>query len=107
MSKAGPSAKMRFPVPKLPRAQKDRIDDQQDFIRKPMFEDLWSDLWSNRRDWNFAKSGKLSTIFQKLYRGEDPAKRSSQTEGNVSSPFHPQQTLVSRSNFNPRTRRLK
>jgi hypothetical protein len=47
------------------------------------------DLWSGfvvRRDWNFAKSGKLAAIFQKLYRSEDPAKRSSQTEGNVSSP---------------------
>ena len=39
-----------------------------------------------RRDWNFAKSGKPAAIFQKLYRSEDPAKRSSQTEGNVSSP---------------------
>jgi hypothetical protein len=35
------------------------------------------DLWSNRRDWNFAKSGKLAAIFQKLFRSEDPAKRSS------------------------------
>ena len=39
-----------------------------------------------RRDWDFAKSGKLAAIFQKLFRSEDPAKRSSQTEGNVSSP---------------------
>jgi hypothetical protein len=43
--------------------------------------DSWSeicrDLWSRfvvRRDWNFAKSGKLAAIFQKLYRSEDPAK---------------------------------
>ena len=33
-----------------------------------------------RRDWNLAKGGKLSAIFQKLYRSEDPAKRSSQTQ---------------------------
>ena len=39
-----------------------------------------------RRDWNFAVSGKAAAIFQKLYRSEDPAKRSSQTEGKVSSP---------------------
>jgi hypothetical protein len=24
------------------------------------------------RDWNFARSGKLAAIFQKLYRSEDP-----------------------------------
>jgi hypothetical protein len=29
-----------------------------------------------RRDWNFAKSGKPAAICQKLYRSEDPAKRS-------------------------------
>ena len=29
-----------------------------------------------RRDWNFAKSGKPAAIFQKIYRSEDPAKRS-------------------------------
>jgi len=39
-----------------------------------------------RRDWDFAKSGKLAAIFQKLFRREDSAKRSSQTEGNVNSP---------------------
>ena len=42
-----------------------------------------------RRDWNFAKSGKPAAIFQKLYRSEGPAKRSSQTEGNVRLTFHP------------------
>jgi len=42
-----------------------------------------------RRDWNFAKGGKLAAIFQKLYRSEDPAKRSSQTEGNVRLTVHP------------------
>jgi hypothetical protein len=36
------------------------------------------DLWSDG-DSNFAKSGKLSAIFQKPYRSKDPAKRSSQT----------------------------
>ena len=35
------------------------------------------DLW--RRDWDFAKSGKSAVIFQKLFRSEEPAKRSSQT----------------------------
>jgi hypothetical protein len=36
------------------------------------------------RDWNFAKSGKPAAILQRLYGSEDPAKRLSQTEGNVS-----------------------
>jgi hypothetical protein len=31
-----------------------------------------------RRDWNFAKSGKPNAIIQKLYRGEDPAKKPAQ-----------------------------
>jgi hypothetical protein len=39
-----------------------------------------------RRDWNFAKSGKTGSIFQKLYKRQEPRKRSSQTEGNVNSP---------------------
>jgi hypothetical protein len=47
-----------------------------------------------RRDWDFAESGKLAAIFQELYRSEDNAKISSQTEGNVSSPSTRSQTLV-------------
>jgi hypothetical protein len=38
------------------------------------------------RDWDFAKSGKSAAIFQKFFRSEEPAKRSSQAERNVSSP---------------------
>jgi hypothetical protein len=60
--------------------------------------DLWSGICGQgfvvRRDWNFAKSGQSAATFQRLYRSEDPAKRSSQTKWQRELTFDRQQTLV-------------
>jgi hypothetical protein len=44
----------------------------------------WNGGFVVRRDWTLLGVVNRPPFFQKLYRSEDPAKRSSQTEGNVS-----------------------